>query len=395
MSYVHFNRLGGENLLSFNGPHVVQMTIDQLTSQPLCVGNADPTTCFRTTQMGYPTGYTVPGRYDPLKARVNFIPADTRTGYVQSWHLTTQWELIPNLLLDVGYIGNKGTKLVILADYNQARPNKVGENLSLQARRPLSAYSQIQEAFPGGMGNYHALQAKLERRFSSGFYLLNSFTWSKGIDNASGHLEVQNGDSSRVNFSDIKSDKGLSSYDQPLNNTTSVVWDLPFGRGRSYGANIHPALDAILGGWRVTGINTMNSGAPINLTYSPTSAFSVSSYPAYRPNITGDIYSSEKSITNYFNKTTVLVPTDVSKPFGNAGRNIGRSHAFYQLDMGLHKDFRLFREESKLEFRAEFFNMFNKTNFQPANGNRSSSAFGTISSTFPARQIQFGLKLYF
>ncbi len=395
ISYVHFNRLGGENLLSFNGPHVVQMTIDQLTSQPLCVGNSEPTTCFRTTQMGYPTGYTVPGRYDPLKARVNFIPADTRTGYVQSWHLTTQWELVRNLLLDVGYIGNKSTKLVVLADYNQARPNNVGENLSLQARRPLSKYSIIQEAFPGGMGNYHAMQVKLERRFTSGFYLLNSFTWSKGIDNASGHLEVQNGDSSRVNFRNIKSDKGLSSYDQPLNNTTSAVWDIPYGRGRTYGSGMHPVLDGILGGWRLTGINTMTSGAPINLYYSPTSAFSVSSYPAYRPNITGDIYPSEQTITNYFNKNAILVPTDVSQPFGNAGRNIGRSHAFYQLDMGLHKDFRVLREENRLEFRAEFFNVFNKTNFQPANGQRNATAFGTISSTFPARQIQFGLKLYF
>ena len=395
VSYVHFNRLGGENLLSFNGPHVVQMTIDQLTSQPLCVGNAEPTSCFRTTQMGYPTGYTVPGRFDPLKARVNFIPADTRTGYVQSWHVTTQWELIRNLLFDIGYIGNKSTKLVVLADYNQARPNNVGENLSLQARRPWSKYSIIQEAFPGGMGNYHAMEVKLERRFTSGFYLLNSFTWSKGIDNASGHLEVQNGDSSRVNFSNIKLDRGLSSYDQPFNNTTSFVWDLPYGRGRAFGASIHPVMDAVLGGWRLTGINTMNSGTPINLYYSPASAFSVSGYPAYRPNISGDIYSNERSITNYFNKDAISVPTDVSKPFGNAGRNIGRSHAFYQFDMGMHKDFRLFREENKLEFRAEFFNLFNKTNFQPANGQRNASSFGTISSTFPARQIQFGLKLYF
>jgi hypothetical protein len=139
----------------------------------------------------------------------------------------------------------------------------------------------------------------------------------------------------------------------------------------------------------------MTSGVPINLTYSPSSAFQVSGYPSYRPNITGDIYSAEKSVTNYFNKANVLVPTDVSKPFGNAGRNIARAPAFYQLDMGMHKDFRLFREENKLEFRAEFFNLFNKTNFQTANGQVNSTSFGTISSTWPARQIQFGLKLYF
>ncbi len=395
VSYVHFNRLGGENLLSFNGPHVVEVNIDQLTSQPLCVGNADPTTCFRTTQMGYPTGYNIPSRFDPLKARVNYIPSNTRTGYVQSWHLTTQWELIPNLLLDVGYIGNKSTKLVILGDYNQARPNNVGESLSLQARRPLSKYQFIQAAFPGGFANYHAMQIKLERRFTGGFYALNAFTWSKGIDNASGHLEFQNGDNSRVNMLDMSYNRGLSGYDQPFNNTTSFVYDIPFGRGRTYGSGIHSVLDAVAGGWRLTGINTMTSGVPINLNYSPTSLQSVSGAPTYRPNISGEMYSSEKSPTNYFNKTNITVPTDVSKPFGNAGRNTGRSHGFYQLDMGLHKDFRLFREENRLEFRAEFFNLLNKSNFQSANGNRSSSSFGTISSTYPARQIQFGLKLYF
>ncbi len=395
VSYVHFNRLGGENLLAFNGPHVVQIVINQLTTQPACVGNQDPNTCFRNTQQGYPTGYTVPGRYDPLKARVNFIPSDTRTGYVQSWHMTTQWEIIPNLLLDIGYIGNKSTKLVILTDYNQARPNNVGENLSLQARRPLQTFSAIQEAFPGGWGYYHALQAKVERRFTSGVYLLNSFTWSKGIDNVSGHLEANNGDNSRINFANMRADKAVSGYDQPINNTTSFVWDIPYGRGRKFGANVHPVVDGILGGWRMTGINTMTSGLPINLSYSPTSAQSVSDYPTYRPNCTGDIYSSDKSITNYFNKSTIVVPTDVSKPFGTCGRNTGRSNAIYQLDMGLHKDFRLFREENKLEFRAEFFNLLNKTNFTAASGNRSSSAFGTINGTYPARQIQFGLKLYF
>jgi outer membrane receptor protein involved in Fe transport len=395
VSYVHFNRLGGENLLSFNGPHVVEVNIDQLPTQGLCVGNADPTKCFRTTQMGYPTGYNVPANFDTLKARVNFIPSDTRTGYVQSWHLTVQHEIARNLLLDVGYIGNKSTKLVVLGDYNQSRANNVGESSSLQARRPLSAYQFIQIAFPGGMGNYHAFQTKLERRFTSGFYALNSFTWSKAIDNASGHLEAQNGDNSRVNFRDIRSDKGLSSYDQPFNNTTSFVWDLPFGRGRKFGSDVAPVVDALLGGWRLTGINTMTSGTPINLNYSPSSLQSVSSAPTYRPNVTGSLYPSEKTITNYFDKNNIVAPTDVSKPFGNAGRNSARSHGFYQADLGLHKDFKLFREQNKLEFRAEFFNIFNKTNFGPANSGRSSSAFGTISSTYPARQIQFGLKLHF
>src|SRR5678810_1065455 len=76
------------------------------------------------------------------------------------------------------------------------------------------------------------MQIKVERRYNRGLYLLNSFTYSRARDNASGHLEVQNGDNSRVNYRDLDAEFGRSGYDQPLNNTTSVVWELPFGKGR-------------------------------------------------------------------------------------------------------------------------------------------------------------------
>ena len=118
---------------------------------------------------------------------------------------------------------------MILGDYNQARPNVPGQNLSLQARRPIQGYQFIQAAFDGGKGDYRALQVKVERRYYRGLYLLNSFTWSRARDNASGHLETANGDNSRVNFADVEGDFGLSGYNQPLNNTTTVVWELPFG----------------------------------------------------------------------------------------------------------------------------------------------------------------------
>jgi len=105
--------------------------------------------------------------------------------------------------------------------------------------------------------------------------------------------------------------------------------------------------------------------------------------------------ADQRTIDNYFNKTNITIPT-VDQPFGTAGRNIGRSNAFFQFDFGLQKNFRLpINEVSKVEFRMEAFNLFNKTNFGAANSDRSSSAFGTIRSTFPARQIQVALKLSF
>jgi hypothetical protein len=285
---------------------------------------------------------------------------------------------------------------MILGDYNQAVPNAPGQNLSVQARRPVQNLGFIQEAWGGGFLNYHAFQAKLEKRYSAGLYLLNSFTWSKAIDNASGHLETANGDNSRVNIRDLRNEKGLSGYDQPFNNTTSFTYELPFGRTRKFGSSWNPVLDAVAGGWRLTGINTMTSGLPVNLTYAPSSQLQVSSAPNYRPNITGDPLTPEaqRSPSNYLNKDTVVIPTDPSKPFGNAGRNIVRAPKFFQLDLGLHKDFRV-TEGSRIEFRTEAFNVLNKTNFMAPNSDRSSNSFGTITSTFPWREIQMALRFVF
>jgi hypothetical protein len=395
ISYIHFNRLGGENLLSFNGPHVVPITITQQPSQGLCTGSQPPTGCFRTTQMGYPEGLNVPANFNPLNGRVNYIPPDTNTGNVQNWHVTVQRELLPNLLVDVGYIGNRSRNLVILGDFNQARPNAEGEDTPLQARRPIQGFQFIQAAFDGGRAEYHALQVKVERRYTRGLYLLNSFTWSRAKDNASGHLEANNGDNSRVNYRDIDSEWGLSGYNQPLNNTTTVVWELPFGRDRRWATNLSPIVEGLVGGWRLTAINTMTSGLPVNLSYSPSSTFSVSGAPTYRPNLVGDPYG-DGTIDNYFNRDNVVVPTDRTQPFGNAPRNAARGPAIYGLDLGLHKDVGLGLDQSRVEFRIEAFNVLNKTNLGAPNGNRSSTDFGTIRtlSTTP-RQIQLGVKVYF
>lgn len=395
ISYIHFNRLGGENLLSFNGPHIVGLNINQTINQPLCVGNANPSTCFRTTQAGYPEGFNTPASFNPLNVRVNYIPRDTPTGNVASWHASVQRELFSNLLVDVGFVGNRSRDILVLGDFNQARPNAAGESASIQARRPIAGFQEIQAAFAGGKGDYRALQIKVERRYSRGLYLLNSFTYSRARDNASGHLETQNGDNSRVNYRNIDGDFGVSGYDQPLNNTTSVVWELPFGKGRKFASSMNPVMEGFLGGWRIVGINISASGVPINLRYSPTAAFSVSGEPTYRPNLTGDPLTPNGGVGNYLNRDTVTVPTDQTQPFGNAPRNAARGTPFNQLDLGLHKSFNLPGDQRRIEARIEAFNAFNHTNFQSANGNRSANGFGTITSAFPARQLQLGVKLYF
>jgi len=397
VSYIHFNRLGGENLLSFNGPHVVALNITQQTSQGLCSGNQAPTSCFRTTQQGYPEGLNTPANFSTLNARVNYIPKDNPTGSVQSWHVTVQREILPKLMVDVSYVGNKSRNVMILGDYNQARPNGSTENATLQARRPIQGFQEIQIAWGGGEGDYQALQFKVEQRYSRGLYLLNSLTWGRARDNASGHLEVQNNDNSRVNYRNLAGEFGRSGYDQPVNNTTSFVWELPFGKDRRYASNMNAVLEGILGGWRLVGINTLASGTPVNLSYSPAVAFSVSGSPTYRPNLLDDPLTpgDQRTISNYLNPAAVEIPTDRSQPFGNAPRNVARGPGFAQFDLGLHKALGLGRDSTRLELRFEAFNLFNRSNFSTPNANRSNSNYGTITSTSAARQIQVGVKVHF
>lgn len=401
ISYIHFNRLGGENLLAYNPPSVFTININNPvpSTAPTCAADVANTNCFRPTALGYAASILDPARIDLANVSLRYTPPDTRTGYVQSWHLTVQHQLARDLVLDVAYVGNHGVKIMTLGDVNQARSQAPNENLALNARRPYVGFGEVEISFQGGYSYYHALQTKIEKKFSGGMYLLNSFTYSKLIDNAAGHLESANGDNSRVNYLDPSYNKGVGSYNQPFNNTTTVVYDLPYGKGRRFGSNANSLLNAVLGGWRGTLINTMSSGLPVNLNYGPASRYSVSGYPTYRPNLLGDPMapSDQRNIDNYFNKANVTIPVDPlnPNPFGNAGRNTVRSFAIYQADLGLHKEFPLWKESKKLEFRTEFFNLFNKTNFQAPNSTASSSSFGTIRSAFPARVIQMALKFVF
>ncbi len=201
-----------------------------------------------------------------------------------------------------------------------------------------------------------------------------------------------------MNLADLDAEFGISGYNQPLNNTTTIVWELPFGRDRRWGNAMTRVLEAIAGGWRMTAIKTMTSGQPVNLSYNPSGAQNVSGAPTYRPNVIGDIYAPDDQRTpnNFFNSNNVTIPTSVSQPFGDAPRNAASGPAIFTLDLGLHKSVALPYASSGVELRVEAFNVFNRTNFSPANGNRSSTAFGTITTlATPPRQIQLGVKVDF
>ena len=395
MSYIHFHRIGAANILAINGPQVVNAVASQ--SNPTL-----PT--FRTTQQGYPEGFADPTQFNPLTANILYMPRDYHSSVVQSWYVSVQREIAKNMLIDVAYVGNRADDLLAMANYNQAVPNNSAGSLSLQARRPIQEFSDITYTFNGGKSRYNALQAKFEYRMPGNLTFLNSFTWSQAKDNGAGSLENPNGNvPGPQDFYNMEADYAISAYNQPYNNTTSFVWDLPFGRGRRWGADANAVVDAFIGGWTFSGINAMTSGAPVTLTYTPGATFVVSGINQefrgsnnYRPNVVGDPYGNRDSITEYFSKTNVVIPTDPSQVFGNAKRNSVYGPWFWQLDLVASKNFRLpIGPRTNLQIRIEAFNLFNRTNFSAPNGNRSSAAFGTITSTYDARQVQLGAKVTF
>ena len=236
-------------------------------------------------------------------------------------------------------------------------------------------------------------------------------------------------------------DYAQSDYNLPLANVTSLVYDMPFGRGRQYLSGINGAEDAMLGGWQVSAINTTQGGTPFNLTYTPNSAQQVSQQISatyrganeYRPDVVpGQKVTQGRSsraantgYVNYINYAAFVLPPvkdaagNALSPFGSASRNPGRTPAFYETDLDINKRFNTPMESLKIEFRAEAYNVFNHTNLYLPNsisgtqGTTSStlgvgctpglsaisggvpSSGGQISSTFEPRILQFGLKILY
>ncbi|MCU1223381.1 MAG: putative collagen-binding proteinTonB-dependent receptor family protein [Edaphobacter sp.] len=415
IGYTQWNRAGGENNLTYNGPNVVNANIIQGTSaatspsaSTLCTNDTQlQSTCFRQTQQGYAQNLTTPAYFNPLNTLSRYIPRNFKTGYVQSYQVGFQQQLPYGILADVAYVGNKATHLQVLADYNQAAPCVATTGVtcgSLPSRRPVSNFGGIEIAYGAGSANYNSLQFKLEKRASSGLYLLNSFTYSRIFDISSGHLETSGGDNSRVNYANPSRDYGPGGYDQPLADTLSIVYDLPYGHGRKWGSSTGRLTNTLLGGWQLTLINTMTSGLPVNITYSLSSSspLYVSDLVTYRPNRVNNgpikapsssYMKTATSLNNYFTAANLATPT--TYPWGSVTRNSERSSAFYQADLGLHKAFPLWSDSSNFDFRAEAFNVLNKVNYQQPNSTFGGSTFGQITSAFPARQLQLAAKIIF
>ena len=304
------------------------------------------------------------------------------------------------MLVDVAYVGNTATDLLLVANLNQAAPNNAAGTIPLAARRPIPTWGDITYNFNGGKSRYDAFQMKYEWRMGADVNILSSLTLSKAQDNGAGALENQNGNfPAPQDINNLAADYGPSGYNQPYNSTTSFVWALPFGHGKRWGSGMSTAMDLLVGGWQLAGINTITPGEMVTFTYSPAAAFQVSGITNdfsgannYRPNVTCDPNAANPTITQWFNPTCVVLPTDPSQPFGNATRNSVRGPNFWQLDAAATKNLPL-GDRAKMQVRLEAFNLLNRDNFTAPASNKSATTFGTITSTFDARQVQLGVKV--
>jgi hypothetical protein len=442
IGYVHYTRAGSGDILAINAPQaqfaavtqIAPTTTDQcstpLPSQIIPIGSTKPS-CYATASQGFPSGLVT--AFNPATDNITWIPNNTRDSYVESYFLSAQYQLAKNSLIDIAYVGNHGVKLQGFLNGNQKNPSN-------GFARPFGNWpSDITEALNEFWSNYNALQARYEQRMVGGLTLLNSFTWEHALDNASASLEGNT--PSPQDGNNLKGDYGQSDYNLPISNVTSLIYELPFGHGRKYLSRLNGAEEAVLGGWQVSVINTMQSGTPFNLTYTPNGSQQVSPQISatyrganeYRPDrVSGQKVTqgtknraANTGYVNYINYNAFVLPSikdgagNVLSPFGSASRNPGRSPAFYETDFDVNKRFSTPIDKLKVEFRAELYNLFNHTNFYLPNsisgtqgttsGTLSTGATptldqisggvptggGQISSTLEPRIVQFGLKLIY
>lgn len=318
-----------------------------------------------------------------------------QTPYVFEWNLDLQHVFGNNWLTDVGYVGNRGVELPQRMNEDAGAFDPTG-TIPLSDRVPYPALSGILLSYNGGWSSYNALAARLEKRTSSGLYLLGSYTYSKCLD-------IGNTDDFSMASRDFNVyDKGNCDYNTPQRAVFSYTYELPFGRGRRFLGDASGLGGKLLGGWEVTGITTFSSGQYMNVTL-PGNWLNIGSFSTAVPNKIGPTYPANRTVNNWLDINSFVFPGCPSYVAcanglhieGNAGRNQIEEPGINDWDMGLIKDTRI-SERFSTQFRAEFFNTWNHAQFASPNGSLIAGQFGRISSLLiPPREIQFGLKLFF
>jgi hypothetical protein len=358
------NELGG---IYGNPPFRSISTFNGSLANPISLNNPFPTQSQGASTLS-PTG----------------VQRDLKTSYLQNFSLGVQREILKDVVVEVSYIGNKGTNLLRNRNINQA---VLGAG-SIASRRPFAGFGNIPFRESSANSIYHSLQARAEKRFAQGFTFLASYTFLKAIDDSSGVPSSTATSNNPQNSFDLRAERGLSEFDVRHRFVASFIYELPFGKGKAFLQS--GIASRIFGNFEITGIVAAQTGRPFTPRIS--SDRSNTGQLQDRPNLVGNPRLDNPDPQLWFNTAAFAIPA--AGTFGNARRNILTGPGYNNTDVAVVKRIG-FGEARNLELRAEFFNLFNRPNFDLPNAFADSAQFGRIFSAGPARQIQFGIKFAF
>jgi hypothetical protein len=320
-----------------------------------------------------------------------------RQSAAHQWNFNIQRQLGADWLAEVGYSGSRGLHLLRQYEGNYSAPGPGALNSkrlfpSLVIPGTGITTSPLAEVYShrnDGNSSYHALLAKLERRFSNGFTLLTSYTFSKAIGDTCGGSAQ--GNAAGCGYQDprnLRAERSIDNQDVPHRYVVSTLYDLPFGRSIA----LPRPVSAVIGGWSIGSILTAQSGLPFSAVVAGNPANIGSINVVNRPDVIGDVYGTTRTLAQDFN--TSALQRNAAFTLGNAGRNILRQRSQFGWDFSALRTWS-FTDVLRLQFRFEAFQFTNTPRFGTPGNTLGAANFGTITSAATPRNLQFGLKLIF
>ncbi len=307
---------------------------------------------------------------------------DLRSAYLQHWNVGVQQQFGKSRVLEVAYVGSKGTRLLGARDINQPRPSPARPNL-----RPDPRFDDINLIESRGNSSYNSLQVRLQQRMAAGLSLLAAYTFAKSLDDGSSFFSSAGDPNYPQDSMNLRGERGRSNFDARHRLSFSYAWDLPLGKRGAW-----------LSGWQTTGIWTLQSGRPFTVALLPdldqsNTGRSILGFGANdRPNVLRDPQLSDRRPERWFDTSAFALPAFGN--FGNAGRNALEGPGLFTANIAVLKNTSL-TERANLQFRAEFFNLFNRVNFDLPDIFYGSPTFGRVLSAQNPRRVQLGIKLLF
>jgi hypothetical protein len=337
---------------------------------------------------------------DPFRnATIRLWDPFVRPANTQQWSLIIEQQLPGESVASVGYIGQKGHHLIVPMPYFQRRllPNGQTERSPYLSGNPLLAnISQISGTESNGNMQYHGMQAQYRKRMSMGLTMQASYTFSKTMTDAIGFYgdvgQIATQSAYWQYLYDRKAEWGPAFFDATHNFTSGWVYELPFGKGRTFGQNWNPMVSGILGNWQLGGLLYLRSGFAMTVQANDQSGTNSRGPRADRIGDGTDGPKTVGPLSKWLDTSAYRTP--LPGTLGSAGVGTFRGPQLRNLDLSIQKVFP-FTERYNLEFRGEMFNVTNTPAFQGVNRNASSVNFGEVIEAQDARRVQFALKFWF